>query len=89
MNAILSWITRFVEPLGPKLFLALALLLALTLLARIYLGRHAAYNDMNVAPQTLRSVRLVNRELSGLFAGSACFGRPVIFVLETVSVECA
>lgn len=63
MNAILSRITRFVEPLGPKLSLALVLLLALTLLVGIYLGRHAAYNDMNVAPQTLRSVRL---ELSTL-----------------------
>ncbi len=51
MNAILSLIIRYIERLGPKLALAMALLLALTLLAGIYLGRHAAYQDMAVVPQ--------------------------------------
>ena len=50
MNAILSLIIRYVERLGPKLALAMVLLLALTLLVGIYLGRHAAYRDMAVAP---------------------------------------
>ena len=50
MNAILSVIIRYVERLGPKLALAMVLLLTLTLLVGIYLGRHAAYRDMAVAP---------------------------------------
>jgi hypothetical protein len=59
MNAILSLITRIVERLGPKLALAVVLLLALTLLAGIYLGRHAAYKDMAAAiPQAADRMRV-------------------------------
>jgi len=50
MNAILSMIIRQVERLGPKLALVMVLLLTLTLLAGIYLGRHAVYSDMAEAP---------------------------------------
>jgi hypothetical protein len=50
MKAVFSVIFRYVERLGPKLALAMVLLLTLTLLAGIYLGRHAGYRDMAVAP---------------------------------------
>jgi hypothetical protein len=58
MNAILSRVIRFVERLGPKLVLALASLLALTLLTGIYLGRQAAYKDMKVIPQSMGSLQV-------------------------------
>jgi len=51
MNAMFSVISRYVERLGPKRVLAMALLFALTLLAGIYLGRHAAFQDMAAVRQ--------------------------------------
>jgi len=58
MNSFLALITRLLARLGPKLTLALALLLALTLLAGIYLGRQAAYKNMNVVPRSLVSIQV-------------------------------
>jgi hypothetical protein len=46
MNALLSVISRYVGRFGPKLALAMVLFFALTLLAGIYMGRYAAYQDM-------------------------------------------
>lgn len=58
MNAILSLITGISERIGPKLALAVVVLLALTLLAGIYLGRHAAYKDMAVLQQASDRMRV-------------------------------
>ncbi|HEY6130993.1 MAG TPA: DUF6776 family protein [Halioglobus sp.] len=58
MNAIRSMITRFVEFLGPKQVLALALLVVLTLLSGIYLGRHSIYREMKMTPQSMASMQL-------------------------------
>jgi hypothetical protein len=48
--------SRLADHLGPKLLLALALVLALTLLAGIYGGRQIAYNEIKVAPETADSM---------------------------------
>jgi cytoskeletal protein CcmA (bactofilin family) len=57
MKTIFSLITRFVERLGPKLVLAMALLVALTLLAGIYLGRQSAYKTMKAVPQVMEGTQ--------------------------------
>jgi hypothetical protein len=51
MNAIFSVISSYVARIGPKLALTMALLLTLTLLAGIYLGRHADNQDPAVVQQ--------------------------------------
>jgi hypothetical protein len=53
MNDLLSAINRLFARLGPKLALALLVLLALTLLAGIYLGRQSAYRTVTLGPQNL------------------------------------
>jgi len=57
MNDMLSVISRLFARLGPKLAIALVILLALTLLTGIYLGRQAAYNALTVSPQSLASLQ--------------------------------
>lgn len=57
MNTVFSFITRMLERLGRKLVLALTLLLALSLLAGMYFGRQAAYENINVAPPSLAALQ--------------------------------
>ena len=56
MNAGFSPISRLMDHLGPKLILALVLLLALTLLAGIYTGRQSVYSALEVGPETAQSM---------------------------------
>lgn len=56
MKAGYSPISRLIDHLGPKLMLALLLLLALTLMAGIYLGRQSVYNALEVGPETAQSM---------------------------------
>tara|TARA_R110002049_G_scaffold237077_8_gene410181 strand:+ start:421 stop:1161 length:741 start_codon:yes stop_codon:yes gene_type:complete len=56
MNANLSPISRLLDQLGPKLILALLLLLALTLLAGVYIGRQSVYDALEVGPETAQSM---------------------------------
>jgi hypothetical protein len=56
MNALFASLSRLLDHLGPKLVLALALLLALTLLAGIYIGRQSVYNKLQVGPETAKSM---------------------------------
>lgn len=44
------------DHLGPKLILALVLLLALTLLAGIYMGRQSVYSALEIGPETAQSM---------------------------------
>ena len=57
MNTLLSFIRPLLERLGRKLLLALALSMALSLVAGMYLGRQSAYRNMNVAPNTLSALQ--------------------------------
>jgi hypothetical protein len=56
MNTFFSPISRLLDHLGPKLVLALALLLALTLLAGIFVGRQSVYSKLKVGPETATSM---------------------------------
>jgi hypothetical protein len=56
MKALFASISRLLDHLGPKLVLALALSLALTLLAGIYLGRQSVYTKLQVGPETAKSM---------------------------------
>ena len=56
MNVNFSPISHLIDHLGPKLSLALALLLALTLLAGIYIGRQSVYSALKVGPETAQSM---------------------------------
>ncbi|MCB1688907.1 MAG: hypothetical protein KDI33_10490, partial [Halioglobus sp.] len=56
MNLNPSPLSRLLDHLGPKLSLAIVLLLALTLLGGIYLGRQSVYNALEVGPETARSM---------------------------------
>ena len=56
MKAIFATISRLLDHLGPKLVLVLALLLALMLLAGIYLGRQSVYDKLQVGPETAKSM---------------------------------
>ncbi len=56
MNPRHSPLSRLLDHLGPRLGLALVLLLALTLLAGIYLGRQSVYSALEVGPETARSM---------------------------------
>jgi hypothetical protein len=58
MNSVLSRITRLVARLEPKQLLVLFVIPVLMLLAGMYLGRFAAYVDMNADPQTVHGMRL-------------------------------
>jgi len=58
MNNVLSRITRLGARLQPRQLLVLFVVPALMLLAGMYLGRLAAYVDMNADPQTVHSMRL-------------------------------
>jgi len=49
-------ISRLLDHLGPKLALALALLLALTLLAGIYLGRQSVHTKLQIGSETAKSM---------------------------------
>lgn len=56
MNANLSPMSRLLDQLGPKLILALLLLLALTFLAGVFLGRQSVYDALEVGPETAQSM---------------------------------
>ena len=56
MNAFFSAVSRLADHLGPKLLLALALTIALTLLIGIYLGRVSVYSALKVGPETAQSM---------------------------------
>ena len=56
MSSLFAPLSRLADQLGPKLILALALVLALTLLAGIYLGRQSVYSALKVGPETAQSM---------------------------------
>ena len=56
MSSIFAPLSRLADHLGPRLILALALVLALTLVAGIYLGRQSVYSALKVGPETAQSM---------------------------------
>jgi len=56
MNPIFATISRLRDHLGRKLTLALVLLLALTLLVGIYIGRQSVYSELKVGPEMVESM---------------------------------
>lgn len=56
MNAIFASISRLLDHLGPKLLLALTLLLALAILAGTYFGRQSVDSRFKVGPETVKSM---------------------------------